>query len=187
MNSDPVDRINSYAVVAYIPEPFSSFLDGLRKELVSDCAARVHLTILPPRPLSGPVDLALEHVCATAAALEPFEVQLEDVEVFPMSDVIYLAVGEGRVRLHQMHAAFNSGGLKFREEYNYHPHITLAQSLQSDQVDELSRVARDRWAQFKRGRRWRVDKLTFVQNTRRNRWVDLADCALGAKRVPSLA
>ena len=54
MYNDPAawDRINSFALVSYIPEPLAGFLDRLRQELVPNCFLRAHVTILPPRPIS---------------------------------------------------------------------------------------------------------------------------------------
>jgi 2'-5' RNA ligase len=72
------------------------------------------------------------------------------------------------------------GALRYDEPFPYHPHVTLAQYLESDQLDELSRVARDRWRSCTLDRHFRVDTITFVQNTRRNLWIDLAEFRLGA-------
>ena len=46
-------------------------------------------------------------------------------------------------------------------------------------VDELARVARTRWAECTLPKTFRVDKVVFVQNTRRNQWLDLGESALG--------
>ena len=41
------DRINSYAVVSYIPGALGEFITRLREELVKGCVAQSHVTILP--------------------------------------------------------------------------------------------------------------------------------------------
>jgi hypothetical protein len=46
-------------------------------------------------------------------------------------------------------------------------------------VDELTRVARARWAEYSFPKTFRVDNAVFVQNTRRNGWIDLGECRLG--------
>ena len=46
-------------------------------------------------------------------------------------------------------------------------------------MDELARVARIRWAECKLPKTFRVDKVFFVQNTRRKEWLDLGESALG--------
>ena len=173
------DRINSFALVAYIPEPLAGFLDKLRQELVPNCFLRAHVTILPPRPLTSSPEAAWNTVRSIAAHFSPFDIEMAGVEVFPISDVIYVAIGEGSDRLREMHAIMNSDGLKFKEAYAYHPHITLAQELKPDELDELIGVARHRWAECSHNRKFHVDRVVFVQNTRHNEWLDLGECRLG--------
>jgi hypothetical protein len=40
-------------------------------------------------------------------------------------------------------------------------------------------VARARWAECPFPKQFRVDRVVFVQNTRRNGWIDLGECRLG--------
>jgi 2'-5' RNA ligase len=181
MYNDPVawDRINSFALVSYIPEPLAGFLDRLRQELVPNCFLRAHVTILPPRPISSTPEAAWEIVRTLAPRFAPFDVEMTQLEVFPVSDVIHIGIGRGREEMERMHDELNVGGLKFAEPYPYHPHITLAQDLKGDEVDELARVARTRWAEYAQPKTFRVDKVFFVQNTRRKQWLDLGESALG--------
>jgi 2'-5' RNA ligase len=180
------DRINSFALVSYIPEPLAGFLDRLRQELVPNCFLRAHVTILPPRPiLSSPED-AWQAIRGIVPQLAPFEVELNGVEVFPVSDVIYIKLSAGSDELRRMHAAMNMNGLYFQEAFSYHPHVTLAQDLKPDEVDELASVARARWAEFSSSRKFCVEKIVFVQNTRRNEWLDLGECRLGHAEVTAI-
>ena len=181
MYNDPAawDRINSFALVSYIPEPLAGFLDRLRQELVPNCFLRAHVTILPPRPISSTPEAAWETVRTLAPHFPPFEVEMTQLEVFPVSDVIHIDIGQGRAEMERMHDGMNVAGLKFAEPYPYHPHITLAQDLKGDEVDELARVARTRWAECTLAKTFRVDKVFFVQNTRRKEWLDLGESALG--------
>jgi 2'-5' RNA ligase len=175
----PRDRINSFAFVTYIPEPLAGFLDRLRQELVPNCFLRAHVTILPPRPLSSPPEAAWSLISALAPRFAPFDVALSNIEIFPVSDVIYVNVQAGSDELKRMHDAFSIDGLRFQEPFSYQPHVTLAQELQTDELDELIGVARARWAEFSGAKSFRVEKAVFVQNTRRNEWVDLGECSLG--------
>jgi 2'-5' RNA ligase len=181
MFKDPADwdRINSFALVSYIPEPLGRFLDRMRQELVPDCFLRAHVTILPPRPITSSPGAAWDLVRWFAPQFAPFDVELAGVEVFPISDVIYVNIGAGAEQLNHMHGTLNSDGLRFEDPFLYHPHVTLAQNLQPDQVDELMRVARARWAECPFPKTFRVDNVVFVQNSRRNGWVDLGECRLG--------
>jgi 2'-5' RNA ligase len=181
MYNDPAawDRINSFALVSYIPEPLAGFLDRLRQELVPNCFLRAHVTILPPRPICSSPEAAWKTVRTLAPRFAPFDIELTQVEVFPVSDVIYIGVGRGREDLERLHADLNVEGLKFAEPYPYHPHVTLAQELKGDEVDELARVARARWAESDVPKVFRVEEVFFVQNTRRKQWLDLGESALG--------
>jgi 2'-5' RNA ligase len=181
MYNDPAawDRINSFALVSYIPEPLAGFLDRLRQELVPNCFLRAHVTILPPRPICSSPEAAWKTVRTLAPRFAPFDVEMTEVEVFPVSDVIHVSIGRGREELERLHTELNVDGLKFAEPYPYHPHVTLAQELKSDEVDELARVARARWAESTVPKTFRVDEVFFVQNTRRKQWLDLGESALG--------
>ena len=181
MYNDPAawDRINSFALVSYIPEPLAGYLDRLRQELVPNCFLRAHVTILPPRPISSSPEAAWKTVQTLAPRFAPFDVEMTHVEVFPVSDVIHIGIGRGREDLERLHAELNVEGLEFAEPYPYHPHVTLAQDLKGDEVDELARVARARWAESDIPKIFRVEKVFFVQNTRRKQWLDLGESALG--------
>src|ERR1700683_782267 len=98
MYKDPPvgDRINSFALVTYIPEPLAGFLDRLRQEVVPNCFLRAHVTILPPRPISSSPEAAWEAVRAMAPLFAPFDVEMTHLEVFPVSDVIHISIGGGR-------------------------------------------------------------------------------------------
>src|ERR1700679_3176310 len=63
--------VNSFALVSYLPSPLAGFLNGLRKELVCDCQAKAHLTVLPPRPIVCPSDTAWSQVLRTLQDFQP--------------------------------------------------------------------------------------------------------------------
>lgn len=178
-NPGCADRINSYALVSYIPEPLAGFLNRLRQELVPNCFLRAHITILPPRPACADVESIWSDLQAAAITFSPFDIELSQIEVFPVSDVIYVSVGKGGEQLREMHRAMNIGGVSYTEQFPFHPHVTLAQNLKPDELDELIRVARRRWREFAFKRTFRVDTMTFVQSTRFKTWIDLNSCPLG--------
>lgn len=181
MYKDPIpwDRINSFALVTYIPEPLAGFLDRLRQELVPNCFLPAHVTILPPRALTTRAEEAWGVIGKMIPRFTPFEVEMTRVEVFPVSDVIYVDVGNGSEELRRMHDALDIDGLRSPEPFAYQPHVTLAQELQPDELDELVSVARARWAEFSFAKSFRAEKAVFVQNTRRNEWLDIGECTLG--------
>jgi 2'-5' RNA ligase len=172
--------INCFALVTYIPGSLGEFLDHLRRELVPACVPRAHVTILPPRPVSAPVEAAVEQLNGWIADTPTFEIEARQVEIFGTTSVIYIGLGAGREELQGIHDRFNSGHLGFAEPFAYHPHVTLAQDLLPDQVQRVHEEAKRRWAEFKGERAFAVETVTFVQNTSDNRWLDLAHWTLGA-------
>lgn len=165
--------INSFALVSYLPQPLAGFLDALRNELAGDCEAKAHLTILPPRPLLCASDDAWRQLHETIQDFHPFQVRLGEIEVFPVTQVIYLSVLEGYRELIRLHDALNTGRVSFTEPFQFHPHVTLAQDLDAPQVPQASELAVHRWREFGGSRTYLADRLTFVQNTLDNRWTDL--------------
>ena len=173
------ERINSYALVSYIPGRLGRMLTELRRELVHDCVAQSHVTVLPPRPISSAPDVAQNFLCERVPAYLPFDLELLKLSVFEDTSVVFIEIGRGRDRLLDLHAALNQGPLAFEEPYRFHPHLTLAQGVPRETLGRVFDAASRRWQEFTGGSaEYVVDHLTFVQNTVGNRWLDLADCTL---------
>jgi hypothetical protein len=51
--------------------------------------------------------------------------------------------------------------------------------LPEDRVPEVRDLARKRWAEDRLSRRFAIDRITLVQYTRANRWVDVAEYRIG--------
>jgi len=178
-------RINCFALVSYLPEPLRAFLDKLRCDLVPECHAKAHVTILPPRPLAGTPEQAWGELRERLVEFAPFEIELGGVEIFPETQVIYIALARGARELRRMHAALNHGQVEWREPFEYCPHITLAQQLDAEAVQRALERSVRTWQEFKGSRRFEVRRLAFVQNTVGNRWMDLEGLELtevGARR-----
>ena len=173
--------INSFALVSYFSGPLAEYLTRLRKELVPDCEAKAHLTILPPRPVSSSASDAGRDLALRVQDFAPILVELGDIEIFPESRVIYISVTNGQLELERMHDALNAGSVAFEEPFPYHPHITLAQDLPPESIAEVLERARAHWTSWPHPRNFVVEKLTFVQNTLENRWFDLEDVALSTQ------
>ena len=177
LGPDPTDRINSFAVVAYLRGPLAEFIDSLRSELVAGCESRAHVTILPPRPVNSEADDAADLITRRVTDFAAFQIEATRIRIFPITQVIYADIGGGTHELHDLHRLLNVDSLFFEEPFEYHPHLTLAQGLQAEEVQELYETADRRWHEFQRrhSSRFTVDTLTFVQNTVGNRWIDLAE------------
>ncbi len=178
------ERLNVFALVIYIPDPLGRFLDDLRKELVPYYEPHAHVSVLPPRPLTVDWRVASEQVRRLTETWSPFEIELSNIDVFPVTDVIYIELGAGAAELRRMHAAMDCRALEFCEPYAYHPHVTLAQEIPHQRVGELLDLARRRWREYAGKRSFRAERAVFVQNTLHNCWIDLAEYSLGAVPVP---
>ena len=172
--------LNSFALVFYLPDPLASFLDRLRRELAPECHAKAHVTVLPPRPLFCPPQEAWRELERGLQDFPPFPLELGEVRVFPVTQVIYLSVREGGRELKRMHTALNTGLFELSEPFEYHPHVTLAQELEPENVPAAAELAARRYREFAHPCVFTVDQLTFVQNTLENRWKDLAGCSLSS-------
>src|SRR5271157_3877049 len=120
------ERLNVFALVIYIPDPLGRFLDDLRRELAPHSNPHAHVSVLPPRPLAVEWQAAAEQARALTEGWARFQIELSGLQIFPVTNVIYLEIGAGGADLRRMHAAMNTGVMEFQEPFPYHPHITLA-------------------------------------------------------------
>lgn len=170
--------VNQFALVSYLPDPLGKFLDWLRLRLVPECRPHAHVTVLPPRPIQGDAREAAEEIRALAIHFQPFEVKLGRVCMFEASKVVYIEIDRGDHELRAMHDKLNRGAVYFNEPYKFHPHITLAQYLPPDQVNKTFELATRLWDEWKGSTVFPVEKLSFVQNTEQNVWLDLSQIRL---------
>ncbi len=174
-----MDLINSYAVVAYLNTGLGRFLDGLRQEFGSACPHRAHVTILPPRPLFVDAAQAIEQCREIASRFEPFSVALGDVDLFESTQVVKIPVLSGVAELRTLHDILNTGPFEHSEDYEYIPHVTVAQELPPEKFSACLELARQRWEEFDSAAAVRVESLTFVQQVADGCWHDLAELWLG--------
>jgi 2'-5' RNA ligase len=184
-------RINSFALVSYLPGPLAELLDEIRHDFAPESRAKAHVTILPPRPLlefpgedpGTAAMVAMDELKIRLQDFPPFKVDFGEIEIFEGTQVIYVSIQNGFAELERMHSALNTGRVAFQEPYPYHPHVTIAQELARDDVHNAAQFARWRWSEFKHSRSAWIDRLTFVQNTLENCWTDLAMLNLGSAVV----
>jgi 2'-5' RNA ligase len=174
MDHDPSsDRINSFALVTYISDRLGDFLTSLRDELIPGSAVRAHVTILPPRPIQGDGITAGQSLRRRIRSYAPFTIEINDIDVFAVTAVVFAEIGIGRRDLRRIHHELNCGLVEYQEPYPYHPHITLAQNMDRKIVPELFQLARRRWLEAKLPNQFIIENMHFVQNTARNQWIDL--------------
>jgi 2'-5' RNA ligase len=188
MQCDPLltDRINSFSLVSYIPGRLGDFITRLRQELIADCVAQSHVTVLPPRPLFIEPRIAEEEIRERVAAFSPVRIEIPRLKMFEQTAVVFADIGEGRDELLEMHKALNVDRFYFDEPFPYHPHITLVQGIPPERLQEFYDRAVSRWLEERTEKSFLIDTLTFVQNTVGNRWIDLAECALRGEAAVSV-
>jgi 2'-5' RNA ligase len=173
--------INSFSLVAYVPQPLAGFIELLRQEIQPGCTARSHLTFLPPRPLEISLDQIRTQLEAGLKDQHAFRAELCEVRVFPVSHAVHLSLGAGWAEAVRIHQVLHCGDLCCTEFFEYHPHVTLAQDLDPANVPAVAELAERRWREYSGKRDFLVDHVTLVQNTLENRWTNLGEFSL---RVP---
>src|SRR5438874_3289130 len=156
--------LNVFALVIYIPDPLGGFLDQLRTHLVPGSNPHAHVSVLPPRSITVEWPVAAARVRSLAADWPPFDIELAGIEIFPVTNVIYIELDAGAAQLHRMHAASNAGVLAFPEPFEYHPHITLAQEIPLEDLAEAKRTARRLWSECQGPRVLRDDRPSLAQH-----------------------
>lgn len=170
--------IDSFSLVAYLPDPLASFVDTLREEIQPGANVRGHLTILPPRKLTCSIQEAIGELGSALKECTPFEVALGEVRKFPVTNVIHLSVGHGVDRVEQLHQHLDRGIFAWDEPYRYEPHVTLAQRLTGDAVGEAERIAEQQWRDYRHSRSFFLERLTLVRYAREGNWRNLQDYLL---------
>ncbi len=170
-----------YALVAYVRNPVGEFVESLRRELHPELPhLAAHVTLLPPRFLTGSEASAIESLERVCKEAEPFEVSLGEVETFiPVTPTVFIRVAHAAYRMRELHDRLNINGLACVEEWPYMPHLTIVKMSDEAQAQHAYRMARTRWADFDDGRCIEVRDLMFVREEAQNKWADLAGIQLG--------
>ncbi|HZP23861.1 MAG TPA: 2'-5' RNA ligase family protein [Terriglobales bacterium] len=170
-----------YAVIAYARSPVGIFVEELRRELhPAHTHADAHLTILPPRPLNGSEQQALDLLSEVAQTATRFEVTMGEVETFvPVTPTVFLRVARGAYRMRELRDKLNRGALLFNEPWPYMPHLTIAKMDTTAEASKLLEAARQRWQSYSGPRTVRIEALTFVKGSG-ERWVNIAKMPLAS-------
>jgi 2'-5' RNA ligase len=175
-----------YALVTYLRNPIGEFVELLRQELhptTEHMAA--HLTILPPRELTGTEAAALEFLEEACSRVIPFCVELGDVETFlPTTATVFIQVKRAAYRMRELHDQLCCRGLNCGESWPYIPHLTILKTDDNAEARAAFTIARERWAQFSSSREVMVEKLMFVRETG-GHWQDVAPLLLGHRELSS--
>jgi 2'-5' RNA ligase len=175
-----------YALVAYVSNPIGQFVESLRREFHPEHPhLPAHLTLLPPRPLTGTLPEAVEMIEHVCGAVQPFEVTMGDVESFaPVTPTVFIRVAHAAYRMRELHEQLNVGALKFQEPWPYMPHLTVFRLDDFALARQGFDAAAQRWAQYHGPRRILIDSVTFVREVSKHQWEDLVPIPLGRRLAP---
>jgi 2'-5' RNA ligase len=174
----------SYALVAYVRVGPGEFVENLRNELHPEHAhLGSHVTVLPPRPLQGTEQEAIEMLSTACGQVAPFEIGLGDVECFlPRTPTVFIRVAHAAYKMRELHDLLDVPPLQFRETLPYMPHLTIAKLESDERALEVYQKSRERWKQYSGTRLVRVDQLTFVRGQGFT-WSDVAPVPLGGRQL----
>ena len=175
-----------YALVTYVRNPVGEFVEQLRRELhpTTDHMA-AHLTILPPRELTGTEAAALEFLEEACGRVVPFSIELGVVETFlPTTPTVFIEVKQAAYRMRELHDRLCGRGLRCEESWPCIPHLTILKTETDEQARAACVVARERWAQFPGKRQVHVEELMFVRENGGG-WQDVAPLPLGRGQLSS--
>jgi 2'-5' RNA ligase len=172
-----------YALVAYVSNPIGEFVESLRREFQPEHAhLPAHLTLLPPRPLRGTEQQAVELIERLCGAVQPFEVTMGDVETFaPVTPTVFIRVAHAAYRMRELHEKLDAGALKFEEPWPYMPHLTVFRFDELERARQGFEAASQRWSKYHGTRRILIDSVTFVRQVAPHHWEDLVPIPLGRR------
>ncbi len=170
-----------YALVAYVRSPIGMFVEQLRREIHPEHAhLAAHVTVLPPRPLTGTEAEALVEVQRMAESHPAFEIGMGEVETFaPSTPTIFIRVARAAYRMRELHDAMNAGVLQYDEPWPYMPHMTIAKLNCLPDAESLIETARARWHEYNGSKQVLIDNLAFVRGSGHT-WFDIAEFSLQA-------
>jgi 2'-5' RNA ligase len=127
-------------VAVAVPQPHATVLTTWRNR-VGDTAAELtfpHVTLLPPTPVpAAEIGAVEEHLAAVADAGQPFMMHLAGTGTFrPTSPVVFIQISLGVSHCELLERAIRRGPLTRELDFPYHPHVTVAQDVADEALDE---------------------------------------------------
>ncbi len=141
-----------------VPEPWGAQLQEYRLS-VGDLAAEqipTHITLLPPLeiPRSAMTRISA-HLERIAQEHTPIQVLLRGTGTFrPISPVVFINVVAGISQMEMLAKQVRQGPLAVRTRFPYHPHVTVAQEVSVDLLDQAFTELADFEASFLASEFW---------------------------------
>jgi 2'-5' RNA ligase len=164
-------------VAVAIPQPHAGILTGWRRQ-VGDANADLvfpHVTLLPPtRVAADALDEVESHLTRAAKSRDPFVMHLTGTGTFrPVSPVVFIQVATGLSDCELLECEIRTGPLARELEFPYHPHVTVAQDVADEQLDEAYEGLADFVARFT------VENIVLFQRDGGDGWARRSQFPLG--------
>jgi 2'-5' RNA ligase len=138
-----------------IPEVAGNYLQGRRAEFGDPLADKIvtHITLLPPTAIARAAMPAIVlHLARVAHTLRPFDLTLAGSGTFrPVSPVVFVQVAGGEAGCARTQERIRTGPLARELSFPYHPHVTVAQGIEDDALDQALTELADFRLEFKVG------------------------------------
>ncbi len=171
-------------VVALLPQPLSTEVDGLRRALRDPARSRMgpHLTLVSPVNVTDrDVPAAVEVLRRAAAASSPQRFELGPAATFAGDGgVVYLRVGGDLEALGALRTALRRGPLERAQHHDpWVPHVTVAAALEPRRVPAVLDALEGFAATTE------VSRVHLMVQGRHQTWQPLADAGLGGAPATS--
>jgi 2'-5' RNA ligase len=155
-------------VAIAIPQPHATVLANWRRS-VGDPAAELvfpHVTLLPPTAVPAEAMPEIEaHLADAAAAHHSFVMHLAGTGTFrPLSPVVFIQIATGVSDCEVLEQRIRADVLARELEFPYHPHVTVAQGISDERLDEAYEGLSDFVARF------RVESVVLFSRDAEGRW-----------------
>ncbi|MGC4804500.1 2'-5' RNA ligase family protein [Micromonospora sp. DT233] len=159
-----------------IPEPWGGMLTRRRAAAGDPLVVQAHVTLLGPTEIPMAALPKVErHLAGVAAGHPPFTLHLRGTGTFrPVTQVVFVAVAAGISECELLAGEIRSVPELHREmRFPYHPHVTVAQDVAPEALDEVYEDLADFSAMFQ------VDSFTLFSHSGETRWQPRRDFLLG--------
>ena len=159
-----------------VPAPYDEPLREWRHRSGDPRAQHVnpHITLVPPTPIAEKqLDAVIAELRDRCAGLAAFPLRLRGTGTFrPVSDVVFVAVADGISSCEVLADRLLVDELRAPRTYPFHPHVTVAQDVPAEALDEVFAGLEDFRADFV------VDEVWMHRQADDGSWQPLTSFAL---------
>lgn len=174
------EQVTLGAIIA-IPPPWNEQLTAWRARAGDPLADLVmpHVTLIPPTSIgTADLDQVLCQMSATCEQTRGFALDLRGAGTFrPISDVVFVAVSRGISECELLAQELRQGPFDTPLAFPYHPHVTVAQNVAPQLLDEVYECLEDFKADFV------VDHIALHRQNAGGSWDQIARFSLAKESL----